>query len=684
MPRLLITLLVLCCACSDPAGGDAGPSGDDAGVDADAACVGEDCDCQAPQEMCGESCIDTRTHALHCGGCDTPCPQGVACRAGACAACQGDDCCDDGQSQCDDGCVDTATDVDHCGGCGNTCDGDCAEGRCTSDTCEGELCDGECVDTQTDADHCGRCSNGCGEDVTCRDGLCECSGDELLCEDGCTVVASDDRHCGDCETACDDDETCDEGVCTPLVDPRAPAGHLGTLFWTAELDNRNVHLNDPPTIDAPFGFLLVNPGDEDAHISVTDPDGDLEGASTEVIVFGAHDAFERRVYSELVDAEGRIGDPVVGTLRDIVIPPGAMLQLPVPRYQVPDDANTFESLGWRITSDLPIAAFMFNPLCCNESGTAGASMLLPAQAAGTRYLVATPPHASRYPATLTVMAADTQVNVTVTLTDPRLWGGVLVPEPDRNGVLETRVRTAEVLNLETMLRDAPPNPDLSGSVVEADGPVSAWAGHACARLGGGACDHVEEQLVPTSVLGTRYVVPVTQGVSWVQFVADQDTVVTLSAPPAELSAAQGGTCDAFATGAELTLPSGAHCTLPTEIPLSALSTTPVLVATYQGANKSMHQHLPVARWRHRYLVPVPTVSPGATLLVAAPAAAAISVDGEEVVLEQTVDLGESSYVVGTVDVGTGPHDISSDLPLGLSVFGTDSNISWSFPGGFAE
>lgn len=683
--RLLILPLAILLGCSD-GGTGSGPAtaGADTGADAgqDAACTGADCSCDPPRMQCGQACVDTRTHAAHCGACDNPCPSGIACRDGACLCGPGECECEGVEVLCDDACVDTQTNLDHCGGCADTCDGVCAGGRCTNDDCEGELCDGECVDTTSDPDHCGRCSQTCPAPATCDDGACHCPEGEDLCGATCVVLSTDGQHCGECDHRCDPTDTCDEGRCTPSVDPNEPNGHLGTLFWTAELDNRDVYLNNPPIIDAPFGIVLVNAGAEEALITVIDPGGDVEIASTEVIVFGARDDFERRVYSELVGAQGRIGDPVVGRLEEFPIPPGAMLQLALPRYQLVSDANTFERRGWKIEADRPVGAVMFNPLCCDESRTSGASLLIPSEAAGTRYLVATPPHSGRHPATLTVMAARDRINVVVTLKDARLWGGVLVPDPDDNGIIRTPIRPGQVLNLETMLRDAPPSPDLSGSIVEADGPVVSLAGHACASFGGD-CDHVEEQLLPADVLGINHVVPVTDGVTWVQLVAGEDAAVTLSASLAQLSDEDGGTCAGFGEGPELTLPGGASCRFPTERPLTVAASTRLLVATYQGDNLSMHQHLPVARWRHRYLVPIPTVAAGAQLLIAAPDGAEVTVDTDAVTFgPETLESNGALYRVAIVEVGTGPHELVGDLPFGASVYSAELKTGWSFPAGF--
>jgi len=51
--------------------------------------------------------------------------------------------------------------------------------------------------------------------------------------------------------------------------------------------------------------------------------------------------------------------------------------------------------------------------------------------------------------------------------------------------------------------------DASGSLIEASKPVQVIGGHSCANIpepATGACDHIEEALFPTQILGTDYVV----------------------------------------------------------------------------------------------------------------------------------------------------------------------------------
>jgi hypothetical protein len=158
--------------------------------------------CAAPFRICEDTCVDPATSNAHCGGCGQTCEPDEICDFGACRpanspqcqlACGGGRVCVDGTcicpehtEICGESCIDTRSDPLHCGGCGRACS---AEESCQASQCvcqEGYLaCDGACTDTRSDARHCGGCGTACGLNETCMGGACVTPPGP----DGCTVAA---------------------------------------------------------------------------------------------------------------------------------------------------------------------------------------------------------------------------------------------------------------------------------------------------------------------------------------------------------------------------------------------------------------------------------------------------------------------------------------------------------------
>lgn len=224
--------------------------------------------CRKGKSKCGKKCVNTKTNALHCGGCGRRCGANVACVGGVC---QGGGCSGE-QILCDALCVDPNDNDDHCGGCDNACaEGEsCVEGACLAPACNADerYCDsiGRCIPAD-DPDRCcvesdcggayanpygslacdgegfcvckhaneGRCTNRPAPiqnfqcDVCCGDGegcpfgqVCNTQENNLFCEcdrasgfqecpGGCTqILGSDVFNCGACGSrCCGSIETCE-------------------------------------------------------------------------------------------------------------------------------------------------------------------------------------------------------------------------------------------------------------------------------------------------------------------------------------------------------------------------------------------------------------------------------------------------------------------------------------------
>ena len=179
--------------------------------------------------------------------------------------------------------------------------------------------------------------------------------------------------------------------------------------------------------------------------------------------------------------------------------------------------------AYRITSDVPLVAYQFNPLENANVFSNDASQLLPATALGapSRYVVASWPQTiarSDVPAqdfgsdlraflTLVGTRPDTHVHLK---TRAKVVPGGPLPSGLREGQdVDVVLQPFEVLNLETGSFGA----DFTGSVVEADEPVVVFTGSEASdaptfsTLAARVCcaDHLEEQVVPTRAVGTRYV-----------------------------------------------------------------------------------------------------------------------------------------------------------------------------------
>jgi hypothetical protein len=141
-------------------------------------------------QLCGQTCVDTTSDVLNCGGCGSTCSVGQSCVGGKCAggASGSTSCSDPSLYDCGDGsCTDFVTDPKNCGGCGIDCGGGaCMKGVCVATDCKtnGAECamDAECCNDFCKSDGVCGCvpkgSPGCTVDLDCCDltGSCDGSG----------------------------------------------------------------------------------------------------------------------------------------------------------------------------------------------------------------------------------------------------------------------------------------------------------------------------------------------------------------------------------------------------------------------------------------------------------------------------------------------------------------------------
>lgn len=337
------------------------------------------------------------------------------------------------------------------------------------------------------------------KDLKCVSGICafcipgfkRCEGTKVY---QCQADAASFVEVEDCDTN-NTGKKCHLGMCIQMCELNAKFHtNQGCEYWAIDMDN--YHDTDPSRDGQNSPYALV--------VSNTDP--------------------EYRALVTIYQWDGQV--------KQIEAPPMTATPIFLPPYNI--EGGQKAKRVWRLSSTLPIVAYQFNPLENVGVYSNDASLLLPTNVLGKRYMVLSWPTlpgvneagqllASNF-AVVGVEPKKTKVKIKVTA---RTLSGPGVPEIPKGGTYETELDQFEVLNLEA----ADYFGDLTGSTIEADGRVAVFAGHVCAfvplsRCKSGkcsydptepcvtdtdcpfimACDHMEEQLQPLSAWSDNYVV----------------------------------------------------------------------------------------------------------------------------------------------------------------------------------
>ncbi len=192
-------------------------------------CSGGTCGftCPNPYSRCGNTCKNLNTDTANCLTCGKACtqpPGGVAiCTPSGC-----DFTCNTPLTKCGAACVNLTNDDLNCGTCGKQCGANkvCQSSNCVCSASYPTECGTPpstfCVDTTSDNDHCSGCNMPCPSGQQCQSSKCECTGAGMTtCGPLCVDTTSDDEHCGDCTTDCTTTgRVCNNSACKCPGDPR--------------------------------------------------------------------------------------------------------------------------------------------------------------------------------------------------------------------------------------------------------------------------------------------------------------------------------------------------------------------------------------------------------------------------------------------------------------------------------
>ncbi|HUT79069.1 MAG TPA: IgGFc-binding protein, partial [Polyangia bacterium] len=373
--------------------------------------------------------------------------------------------------------------------------------------------------------------------------------------------------------------------------------------------------------------------------------------------------------------------------------------------------------GFRLTADVPILAYQWNPYGLELYST-DASLLIPTTSLDGTYIVAawgTGPGASwqqlRSQVTVVASADDTHVSF-IPSVGVAAMGGV---GPFTAGVESTTYTLGayDVIAFEAGVIDQ----DVTGTVVLADKPVAVFGGHSCANVPSGmyaACDHVEEQLLPLAAWGTETVLArhaprstcsaTTDTVVWRVIAGADDMTVTFD-PPAPSPA--GASYDFSQQGQLLEFISGEdHFAVGTlnnppdpEEPEGPFFANQVMTGcTYANCGSSegdpmMLQSPPAGQFLDRYVFNTDNVFDFDYdhIIVVRPTGIAVELDCMGVLPDTGFTaVGSSDWEVGrffiddpgnTTGCLDGAHVLIADDQVGLSVVGTADANSYGYLAG---
>jgi hypothetical protein len=187
---------------------------------------------------------------------------------------------------------------------------------------------------------------------------------------------------------------------------------------------------------------------------------------------------------------------------------GPNVPCPVPRTAVPQGSviqGTGTRQAFHIQSSVPVVAYQMNPFGGGSAFITGASLLLPTSVWDTNYVGVT---AAGYSSvtmdnpSMNIVAAQDNTTVTLLPSVDIVGDGLtpsVLPAGPANKPYSFKLNHGQQAQFSQQA-------DLTGTVVQADKPISFLAANACmqAPLGTGNCDHGEQMLPPVKSLGNEY------------------------------------------------------------------------------------------------------------------------------------------------------------------------------------
>ncbi len=549
-------------------------------------------------------------------------------------------------------------------------------------------------------------------------GCVNCAPNSAVCQDGNVHTCDAAGNVGAETMACTGSNICEGGAC---VDACASAAenksYIGCEYMAVDLDNA------VEVMDVQGGINCGVPGAKNVTMQacgnannsavqgLCDPPGNTCPAGTtcksmNVCILDAQNSPFAIVVSNPqarpvnVTVTGANGQTILKTIA------AGMVEAIKPNTApnaIPDqsiDGTGLVKKAYKVTSDLPIVAYQFNPLENVNVFSNDASLLLPTTAYDVEYYTFSWPTEDRRPQNhsyhgyLSVVANvdDTVIEVTPTAA---VRASATQPAIAANTPTQFTLDAFEVLTLQ-----ASPGGDLTGTKVRSVNGTTTFGvfgGHEAMGVGemtppdqthtlGPCCaDHIEEMLFPTSTWGKTFAITRsksrgTNEPDLLRIMAQKaNTTITFDPSPSS------GTCGM--------LQPGQFCEVKIQGDTGVTASEPVLIAHYLESaiwqdflfggsvgegDPSFSIAVPTEQFRTSYTVLVPSQYAKNFLSIAAPGAGAVIVDGLLVAL---TPYAGGLYRAARMQVNAGQHVITCPNGCGVEVYGYSDAVSYMFAGG---
>ncbi len=357
---------------------------------------------------------------------------------------------------------------------------------------------------------------------------------------------------------------------------------------------------------------------------------------------------------------GTVAIPSLSFSQAFSVTPGTVTSVPIPADAEIVNTDVVENLAVHVTAAAEVTVYGLNRI----QATTDAFLGLPTDILGTSYIML------GYEGTFTDETAvvGTQDNTTVTIT----------PVADTGTHTAGTPFTVALNQGQTYQLDGAG----TGTIVTSDKPIAVFGGNQCADIpvGVAACDHVVEEMTPTTAWGKSFVTePLatrTAGDTFRYLASTDGTTVDVNgAPVATLN--RGQFFEQILTAAS-----------------TITSDKPILVAQYSngsefdGVTSDPFEVLvpPYEQFLNSYTVTTPASGFDTNFVnVVAPTSSvgSVTLDGTAIPAASFAPIPGSTFSGAQVSVALGAHTLNGPQPFGTTVYGFADFDSYGYPGGLS-